>query len=107
MISSTSKRLAVVDYNNLSYLFEGEAKDFAGEDATLLGIVESFRPIHPRERKAATGQYIHYIQMPRGATMSSLAAGVRIPDAESQLRLINGLYPRGEPRTGDWIKVIR
>jgi predicted Zn-dependent protease len=32
---------------------------------------------------------------------------VRIPDAETQLRLLNGLYPRGEPRTGDWIKMIR
>ena len=39
-------------------------------------------------------------------------AGNGLPDmlragAEEQLRLINGLYPRGEPRTGDWIKVIQ
>jgi predicted Zn-dependent protease len=39
--------------------------------------------------------------------MASLAASVRIPDAEAQLRLLNGLYPRGEPRTGDWIKMIK
>jgi predicted Zn-dependent protease len=39
--------------------------------------------------------------------MESLAAGIRIPEAENQLRLLNGLYPRGEPRTGDWIKMIR
>jgi predicted Zn-dependent protease len=39
--------------------------------------------------------------------MESLAASIRIPDAEKQLRLLNGLYPRGEPRTGDWIKVIK
>jgi predicted Zn-dependent protease len=26
---------------------------------------------------------------------------------EAQLRLLNGLYPRGEPRIGDWVKVIQ
>ena len=39
--------------------------------------------------------------------MACLAASIRIPNAEDQLRLLNGLYPGGEPRTGDWIKVIR
>jgi predicted Zn-dependent protease len=70
-------------------------------------MIESFRPMHPKERTTGTARYIHYIQVPRGATMASLAASIRIPDAEAQLRLLNGLYPRGEPRTGDWIKVIR
>ena len=103
----TSKRLAVIDYNNLSYLFEGQAEDFSAQDPALLGIIESFRPMDPRERQTGTPRYIHYIQVPRGATMESLAASIRIPDAENRLRLLNGLYPRGEPRTGDWIKVIK
>jgi predicted Zn-dependent protease len=102
-----SRRLAVIDYNNLSYLLEGQAQDFAGTDATLLGIIESFRPTDPRERQSGTPHYVHYIQVPRGATMESLAAGIRTNDAENKLRLLNGLYPRGEPRTGDWIKVIQ
>jgi predicted Zn-dependent protease len=50
---------------------------------------------------------VRYIQVPRGADMASLAASVRIPDAEGMLRLINDMYPRGEPRTGDWIKIIQ
>jgi predicted Zn-dependent protease len=104
---SESRRLAVIDYNNLSYLFEGKSSDFAGADATLLAMIESFRPMHPKERTTGTPRYVHYIQVPRGATMASLAASMRIPDAEQQLRLLNGLYPRGEPRTGDWIKVIK
>ena len=103
----SDRRLAVIDYNNLSYLFEGRANDFAAADAQLLAIIESFRPLHPRERSAGTAHYIHYIQVPRGATMASLASSVRLPDAEARLRLLNGLYPRGEPRTGDWIKIIR
>ena len=102
-----SRRLAAIDYRSLTYLFEGEATNFASEDKTLLTMVESFRPTHPKERRSSTHRYIHYIQVPRGATLASLAAGMRIPDAEAQLRLLNGFYPRGEPRTGDWIKVIR
>ncbi|MEM9257706.1 MAG: peptidase M48, partial [Pseudomonadota bacterium] len=102
-----SHRLAVIQYKNLFYLFDGKASDFPATDAELLALVESFRPIHPRERRAANPRRIEYIQVPRGATLSSLAASMRIPDAEAQLRLINGFYPRGEPRTGDWIKIIR
>ncbi|HEY6132235.1 MAG TPA: M48 family metalloprotease [Halioglobus sp.] len=103
-----ARRLAVIDYNNLFYLFEGTAPAFATADAALLAMIESFRPMHPGERQAAGAGYrIHYIQVPQGATMASLAASSPLPNAEAQLRLLNGLYPRGEPRTGDWIKVIR
>ncbi len=104
--ASSSHRLAVIDYN-YSFLFDGKGNDFAAQDPVLLSIIESFRPIHPKERKASNPSYVTYIQVPRGATLSSLAAGTRIPDAEAQLRLINGFYPRGEPRTGDWIKTIK
>ena len=104
----SARRRAVIDYNNLSYVFEGQAQDFAVADSSLLAMLESFRPMHPGERQAASvGHRIHFIQVPQGATMASLAAGVALPDAEAQLRLLNGLYPRGEPRTGDWVKIIR
>lgn len=102
------KRVAVIDYQNLSYLFEGKASNFATGDAALLAIIESFRPMHPAERSVGgEGYHVHFIQVPQGATMASLAAGSPIPDAEAQLRLLNGFYPRGEPRAGDWIKIIR
>jgi len=104
--AGVSKRLAVIDYN-YTYLLEGEATDPAAGDAALLQMIESFRPMHPKERQAGTPRYIQYVQVPRGATFASIAASIRIPNAESQLRLLNGMYPRGEPRTGDWIKVIR
>ncbi len=104
---AAARRVAVIDYNNLSYLFDGEAGNFPAADAGLLSMIESFRPMHPAEHGASNGLYVHYIQVPQGATMASLASGVRIADAEAQLRLLNGLYPRGEPRTGDWIKIIR
>lgn len=101
-----SKRLAVIDYN-YTYLFEGRASDLSARDGELLAIIESFRPLLPQEKQNNKPTYVHYIQVPRGATLESLAAGLRIPYAEEQLRLLNGMYPRGEPRTGDWIKTIK
>jgi len=101
-----SKRLAVIDYN-YTYLFVGGATDMAADDAALLQVIESFRPMVPQEKQAANPHFVRYMQVPRGATFESIAKTIDIPDAEQQLRLINGMYPRGEPRTGDWIKVIR
>ncbi|MCP5129050.1 MAG: M48 family metalloprotease [Pseudomonadales bacterium] len=103
----SQSRLGAIDYSSLTYLFDGKAANFAAADPQLLAVIQSFRPMHPKELQAGPGYHIHYIQVPRGATMASLAASVRIPDAEAQLRLLNGLYPSGEPRTGDWIKMIK
>ena len=105
---ASAQRLAVIDYNKLYYVFEGKAEDFHARDGELLAMLESFRPMHPAERHSGGNSYhLHYIQVPQGATIASLAAGIALPDAEAQLRLLNGLYPRGEPRTGDWVKIIR
>ena len=105
--NGSTKRLATIDMGNLTYLFVGEATDFAADDGQLLTMIQSFRPMHPKEKSSSDGRYVRYIQVPRGADVASLAASVRVDDAESYLRLINDFYPRGEPRTGDWIKVIQ
>ncbi len=102
----SARRLAVINHN-WQYLFEGKASDFEAADSALLALIESFRPLHPKERQTGDQRYLRYIQVPRGATMASLAASIQIPDAEARLRLLNGFYPRGEPRTGDWIKIIQ
>jgi len=101
-----SARLAVIDHS-YRFLFEGDATDFATADPAFRTIIDSFRPLTAREKVTGTSHTLHYIQVPRGATFASLASGVKLPDAENQLRLINGYYPTGEPRTGDWVKVIR
>ena len=96
-----SKRLAVLDHR-YRFLFEG-----TGADADALTVIESFRPLVAKEKAKGPSRTLHYVQVPRGATLESLSSGARIPDAEDQLRLINGYYPVGEPRIGDWIKTIR
>ena len=97
----STKRLAVLDHK-YRFLFEG-----TGSDADALVIIESFRPLVPKEKAKGPSRTLHYVQVPRGATLKSLASSARVPDAEDQLRLINGYYPVGEPRIGDWIKTIR
>lgn len=101
-----SKRLAVIDHG-YRFRFEGSSDDAAAGDATLLDMIRSFRPLAPREKITGQSRNIHYVQVPRGATIKSLATSARMRDAEDQLRLINGYWPSGEPRIGDWIKVIR
>ena len=103
---SQSVRLAVIDHN-YRFLFEGEAANLAEADTGFRTIIDSFRPLTSKEKVTGTSHTLHYIQVPRGATFASLASSVKLPDAENQLRLINGYYPTGEPRTGDWVKVIR
>ena len=101
-----SVRLAVIDHS-YRFLFEGEAPDLNAADDGFRTIIDSFRPLTAKEKVTGTSHTLHYIQVPRGATFASLASSVKLPDAENQLRLINGYYPSGEPRTGDWVKVIR
>ena len=103
---SQSVRLAVINHN-YRFLFEGEAANLAEADAAFRTIIDSFRPLTSKEKVTGTSHTLHYIQVPRGATFASLASSVKLPDAENQLRLINGYYPTGEPRTGDWVIVIR
>ena len=103
---SRSVRLAVIDHS-YRFLFEGDAPALAEADTDFRTIIDSFRPLTAREKVTGTSHTMHYLQVPRGATFASLASSVKLPDAENQLRLINGYYPSGEPRTGDWIKVIR
>lgn len=103
---STQKRLGIVDHR-YRFLFEGTSSNFATADPGLKTIITSFRPLFAREKKRGASNVMTYVQVPRGATFRSLSTGIRVPDAENQLRLINGYYPNGEPRTGDWIKVLQ
>jgi predicted Zn-dependent protease len=105
-----SRRLAVIYFGRIAYLFEGEVSneaDFAEQDKQFMEQIRSFRPMEKKERKTAPPQELAYIQVEPGTTYATLARQSKIPDAENQLRLLNGHYPRGEPRAGDWIKVVK
>ncbi len=105
-----SRRVAVLRRGSLTYLFEGNVaseSEFEKEDAHFVQLIESFRPMKKSEREGKKQQSLHWIQADENTTYARLARQVRIPDAENQLRLMNGHYPRGEPKPGDWIKIVK
>ncbi|MEP5764012.1 MAG: M48 family metalloprotease [Halieaceae bacterium] len=104
------RRVAILHRGTLAYIFEADVtndRKFTEQDANFMEVIESFRPMKKSERKGKKQQYIHWVLANENTTMASLARGVRIPDAENQLRLMNGFYPRGEPRAGDWLKTVK
>jgi len=68
---------------------------------------QSIRKLRPSEIKLAEGRNIKLITARRGDTVASIAAKSNLSNyAEAQIRLINDLYPSGEPTPGQLIKII-
>ncbi len=103
------RRVAVLQRGSVAYVFEARVEDdrgFTDSDQQFVTLIESFRPMKPEERSAGKRRYISWVQVEPGETFASIARRVRLPDAEGELRLMNGYYPKGEPRAGDWIKIV-
>jgi len=104
-------RLAVIYYGRKAYIFEGE---FPGEkvdkalDADMLAIIGSFRPVSRRALAARKSKVIHYVKATPSTTYAKLANYLKLGKfGEEELRIMNHQYPTGEPRPGQWIKIIR
>ncbi|MCY1273612.1 Beta-barrel assembly-enhancing protease [compost metagenome] len=106
-----AKRVAVIFKEQNAFLFVAAVKNGAsleGEDAHFLQAIKSFRPLKAEERKLAQPLRLHLVRAQAGQGLAELAKGSPLPsDAEASLRLLNHLYPSGEPRPGDWLKVVR
>ncbi len=106
-----AKRVAVIYKGDSAYVFIASVKAPASlqtEDENFLKVINSFRPLRADERKLAQPLRLQLVRATSAQTMTKLAQGSTLPgDAESSLRLLNHLYPSGEPRPGDWLKVVR
>ncbi len=70
--------------------------------------VESMRRLRRNEQKLASARHIKIIRAKSGDTFAKLAKESALTNyAEDQLRLINGLYPDGEPTPGQLIKIVK
>ena len=77
-------------------------------DAQILQTARSFHPLSDKERALAKPQRIQIIEASPGTRFAALARESAIPShPEAQLRLLNGLYPNGEPKPGDVLKIVR
>jgi predicted Zn-dependent protease len=101
----------VIYYKLNAYLFTGEVKDqasFADTDKLFLASVNTFRPISSREIQGQRPQRVHYVKATSITTFTGLAKALKLSTADIEdLRIINGLYPSGEPVAGQWIKVFK
>ncbi len=102
---------AAVVFNGRQYLIAGMTKDkstYDRERTTLRAAINSFRAITPAERQAARPHVLQLVTAQPGVTLAALARQSPLgADAESQLRLMNGLYPSGEPSPGQLLKIVQ
>ena len=103
--------VAAVVFGGGQYLIAGMTKDKATYDrerAALRSTINSFHALTPAERQAAKPHFIRLITVQPGTTMAALARQSPLGgSAESQLRLMNDLYPSGEPRPGQRLKIVQ
>lgn len=108
--------VTAIFFNGRSFLFTGSiSQKSAVNNKTEKAIqqhfqnaVLSFRPMYRGEKPPQQESVITYIQAKKGDTFSRLASQSAIPKyAEKQLRLLNGYYPVGEPKAGEWIKIVK
>lgn len=90
------------------YVFTPAAKNAAALQQARAGMAQaqnSFRGLTAPDRAAAKPWVLKTSIYPVGG-FAQLAKTSPVPQAESQLRLINGFYGGGAPRVGQTIKVI-
>jgi predicted Zn-dependent protease len=103
-------RIAAVFKGKQVYQFLAAAKDPAmlkKHDKDFLAIVNSLRQLKTNERSLAESRKIKLITARKGDTFSKLAKNSPLSShPEEQLRLLNGMYPEGEPVPGQPIKIV-
>ncbi|MGV6807701.1 MAG: hypothetical protein ACWA5K_07360, partial [bacterium] len=104
------KRLAVLYYSRYAFVFTGDLADpeIKAKDDIYKQIIASFRPISRRTLVARESQKIEYVKATGRTSFAKLAKALRLGKyGEEELRIINDMYPVGEPEAGQWIKIIR
>jgi predicted Zn-dependent protease len=102
---------AAINFGAVQYLLAGLAKDanaYAQHKGDMKSAINSFHAITPEERRLARPYTIRLVTAVAGQTMSQLAAQSPLgASAEAQLRLMNDLYPSGEPKPGQLLKIVQ
>ncbi len=103
--------VAAVVLDGTQYLLAGMARDMAAYDrerSALRAAINSFHAITSAEKKAARTYTLRRITASPGQTIAELARKSPLgAEAELQLRLMNGLYPSGEPELGQPLKIVQ
>ncbi len=108
--NGTLERLAVIYYGPRVFVFRGQIADRGKTDEIdemLLSSVRTFRAIQQGEMVAGSEPRIKYVQASEFFDFAIVAKESRIANyPEETLRLLNGYYPTGKPKAGEWVKLI-
>ena len=91
-----------------AYALTAGARDAGALQRARPGLREaeaSFRPLSAADRAAARPWVLRTVALPAGG-LAELARRSPLPQAERQLRLLNGVYGGGELRPGQLVKVV-
>jgi predicted Zn-dependent protease len=76
-------------------------------DVLFLSAARTFRPLRSNEFRLAEPYRLRIVPAPEGMTIEQIADRSPLPKYPlEQHRLINGLYPAGQPKTGDPVKFV-
>ena len=131
----SDSRIAVIYYKLNAYLFSGKIieqnptaetnlvldkdaaaakeprdkpKTFAERDEQFVAAINTFRPISSREIAGQKPKTVRYVKATSATTFAKLGPALKLNTVDVQdLRIINGYYPSGEPKAGDWIKIFK
>ena len=103
-------RFTVIYFNNQAYILIGitkEANTMSHYDAAFLETARSFHRMTDNERALATPLRLKIVKSTEVTNFHTLAAQSPLEKyQEDQLRLLNGLYPKGEANTKALLKII-
>ena len=104
-------RYAVVYYNNLAYVFLGASRlsaAFAANDPIFMSSIRTFRRLKSNEFRLGEPNRIKIIRATSGMRMEELARTSPIKAYPlERLRLLNDLYPDGQPAAGELLKIVQ
>lgn len=111
LYSQPTRSGAVIYVGSRAYVIEAEAKTaefLAKYQAEIRATLLSFHSLGKAELPLASALKLHVVQVANGETFSALAQQSPLgKSSENYLRLLNGLYPAGEPLAGQLIKVVQ
>ncbi|MDX1253323.1 MAG: M48 family metalloprotease [Gammaproteobacteria bacterium] len=103
-------RVSVIYFRNQAFIIAGAAKeDMAPSryDGDFLATAQSFHALTEQERPLASALKLRIITASAETGFAKLAGKSNIHShAEEQLRLLNGMYPTGEPTPGQKLKIV-
>ena len=102
-----ASRVAVINRSPaMSFQMVGYGKNQVPNNAVTL-IARGIRPLTAVEKELASEKKLRTISAKRGDTFAKLASRSGIDTyAEQRLRLLNNMYPNGEPTPGQLIKIV-